>query len=81
MLTNDDLQAIRGIIKEEVRLEVEPLKKQLDSVEMKVELVNKRIEQSQQETIESLSELIHTGYSLHENRINKVEHQLKTTQT
>lgn len=50
---------------------------------MKVELVNqrvesleKRVEQTQQETIEILSELINTGYNLHERRIKKIEDHL-----
>lgn len=63
MLTQDDLQAIRGIVKEEITL------------------VNKKIEQSQHETIEALSELIHTGYALHDERITKIEEQLKSSQT
>jgi hypothetical protein len=57
-----------------------PIKEQLDTVELKVELVNKRveevhkkIEQSQEDTIEALSELIHTGYNMHESRIKKLE--------
>ncbi len=69
MLTTDDLQAIKGIINEEM----EPVKQQLNTVEMKVELVNKKVEQSQKETIESLSELMNSGYSLHEERIKKIE--------
>ncbi|MEK7092255.1 MAG: hypothetical protein AAB907_01370, partial [Patescibacteria group bacterium] len=75
MLTQNDLQAIKGIVKGEIK----PLKKQLDIVEMKVELVNKKvdhvaerldkkIETSQEKTIDILSELIHAGYNLHEVR-------------
>ncbi|MDO8620841.1 MAG: hypothetical protein Q7R31_00980 [Candidatus Levybacteria bacterium] len=93
MLTKNDLQQIKGIVKEEVK----PIKKQLDTVEMKVEVVNKRVDQlggqlnqtgqklekaitkSQEETIEVLSDLIHTGYSLHEKRIRKVEGILQIT--
>jgi len=80
MLTQNDLKAIRIIVQEEVKIEVNPLKKQLDTLEMKVELVNKKVEQSQQETIETLSGLIHTGYNLHEERIKHIEDQLKTSQ-
>ena len=87
MLTNDDLQAIKGIVKGEIK----PLKKQLDIVEMKVELVNKKvdhvaerldkkIETSQEKTIDILSELIHAGYNLHEVRIKKIEDHLQTPQ-
>jgi hypothetical protein len=89
MLTTDDLQSLKAIVKDAV----EPIKKQLDAVEMKVgtietnlksielkvELVNKKIEQSQQDTIDVLSELIHTGYGLHDERIKKIEEHLKTS--
>jgi hypothetical protein len=56
-----------------------PIKKQLDTVELKVELVNKRVEQAQEETIEVLSDLIHTSYDLHEKRIRKIENNLGIT--
>lgn len=91
MLTKDDLQQIRGVVKEEVQVvkeevqtvkeEVQTVKKQLDTVEMKVELVNKRVEQAQEETIDTLSGLIHEGYNLHEKRIKKIEEQLQPPQT
>lgn len=41
MLTKNDLHQIKGIVKEEVK----PIKKQLDTVEMKVEVVTKRVDQ------------------------------------
>ncbi len=84
MLTKDDLQQIRGIVKDEVQVvkdEVQTVKQQLDTVEMKVELVNKRVEQAQEETVDALSELIHEGYNLHEKRIKKIEEQLQPPQT
>lgn len=58
-----------------------PIKQQLDTVEMKVEVVNKRVEQAQEETISALSELIHAGYNSHEKRIKKIEDQLQPPQT
>ena len=58
---------------------LEPIKKQLDTVEIKVELVNKRIGQAQEETIDALSEVINTGYNLHEERIKKMENKLNIT--
>lgn len=72
---------------------LQPLKKdlkgvreQLDTVELKVELVNKRVgevsnkvDQSQKDTIEALSDLINTGYNLHEKRIRKIEDKLQIT--
>lgn len=97
MLTKSDLKQIRTVVKEEVGEEINPIKKQLDTVEMKVELVNKRVDQlggqlrqaeqklekaivkSQEETIEVLSDLIHSGYNLHEKRIRKIENKLQIT--
>lgn len=87
MLTQNDLQAIKGIVKGEIK----PLKKQLDIVEMKVELVNKKVDQvaerldkkidtSQEKTIDILSELIHAGYNLHEKRIKGIEDHLHIPQ-
>ena len=77
MLTKNDLQQIREVVNEEV----EPIKKQLDTVEIKVELVNKRLDQAQEETINALSELIHEGYNSHEKRIKKIEENLQSPQT
>lgn len=95
MLTKNDLHQIKGIVKGVVEEEIKPIKKQLDTVEMKVEVVNKRVDQlggqlnqteqklekaitrSQGETIEVLSDLIHTGYNLHEERIRKIEDTLR----
>ena len=75
---------------EPIKKDLKGVKKQLDTVELKVELVNKRvekvhqelkqsIEQSQEETIEVLSALIHTGYNMHEKRIKNIEEKLQTT--
>ncbi len=80
-----------------IKADLKGVKKQLDTVEMKVEVVNKRVDQlggqlnqteqslqgaiakSQEETIEVLSALIHTGYDLHEKRIRKIEDKLQIT--
>jgi len=73
-----------------VKQNLSGVKKQLNTVELKVELVNKRvteghqelkqsIKQSQEDTISVLSDLIHTGYSLHEKRIKKIEDTLQIT--
>jgi len=93
MLTKNDFQQIREIVKGEII----PVRKQLNTVEIKVELVNKRVDglegklgeveknlerkimQTQEETIYTLSELINTGYNLHEKRIRKVEEVLQIT--
>jgi archaellum component FlaC len=64
------------------------VEKKVESVDMKVELVNERIgkvhqeltqsiKQSQEETIESLSSLVHSGYNLQEKRIKKIEDHLQ----
>lgn len=93
MLTKNDFQQIREIVKEEI----DPVRKGLDTVEIKVELVDKRVEglegrlgkveknlerkimQTQEDTIDALSELINTSYNLHEKRIKKVEDVLQMT--
>lgn len=62
-----------------VKQDLSGVKQQLNSVEMKVELVNKRVEQAQHETIEVLSELVNTGYNLHEERLKRVEGHIKST--
>lgn len=67
MLTQDDLQAIKEIVASATK----PLKQQLNTVEMKVELVNKRVEKAQEDTIDVLSQLITNGYEMHEVRIKK----------
>jgi hypothetical protein len=47
--------------------------KKLQTLEQRLE---NKIKESQQDTIEVLSDLIHTGYDLHENRIKRVEDEL-----
>lgn len=93
---NDDnklLNKIGDLIDDKLRPlknDLNGVKKQLNTVELKVELVNKRvaegqqelkqsIKQSQEDTIGVLSDLIHTGYSLHEKRIKKIENRLQIT--
>lgn len=70
-----------------VKKDLRGVKQQLNNVEIKVELVNKRavliegkIDQRQEETIDSLSELIHEGYNQHEKRIKKLEKHLQPPQ-
>ena len=73
-----------------VKKDLSGVKKQLDTVELKVELVNESvgqvhtelkqsIEQSQEDTINVLSELINTGYNMHEKRIKRIENHLRIT--
>lgn len=84
-----DLSGVRRDVNR-VKNQIGGVQKQLDTVELKVELVNKRvgethqelqtsIKQSQEETIDTLSALIHTGYNLHEKRIKKIEDTLQIT--
>lgn len=72
----------------DVETRVKSVETKAASIEMKVELVNKkvdlvskRVEQAQEETIETLSALIHEGYDSHEERIKKIEEQLQSPQT
>lgn len=62
-----------------IKIDLKGVKQQLNSVEMKVELINKKVEQAQHETIEALSELVNTGYNLHEERLKHVEEHIKST--
>lgn len=62
-----------------INQDIKGIKHQLDTVGMEEEMVNKRVEQSQKETIESLSELINSSYDLHEERLKKVEDTLHLT--
>ncbi|OGM08444.1 hypothetical protein A2159_02550 [Candidatus Woesebacteria bacterium RBG_13_34_9] len=72
----DDNKLLNQIAKD-----IKVVKLQLNNVEMKVELVNKKVEQAQEETVDVLSELIHEGYNLHEKRIKKLEKHLRSSQT
>ena len=82
----DDTKLLKNI-GDLIDIKLQPIKQQLDSVETKVELVNervnllsKKIDKSQEETIEVLSELITTGYNSHEKRIKRVEDHLHLPQ-
>lgn len=51
--------------------------KRLQDLEERLEeKLSKKIEESQEDTIETLSELINVGYNLHEVRIQRVEKEL-----
>jgi hypothetical protein len=69
MADNDQLlEKIRAIIREET-----VSKEEFRASE---ERLTKKIEASQEDTIEVLSEVIHTGYNMHEKRISAIEEQL-----
>lgn len=92
---NEDklLKQIGELIDTKLKAELKPIKEQLDTVEMKVEVVNSRvnglsdqikklgqkIKESQEDTIEALSSLIHAGYNMHEERIINIENHLNLT--
>ena len=56
-----------------VKQDIRGMKDQLNTVELKVEAVNAKIDKSQKETIEVLTDLIQAGYETHEQRIQKLE--------
>ena len=72
MLTKDDLDQIRGVIKEEVQASEERVTKNIEASE---ERLTKKIESELEDTINVLTEVIHTGYTMHEERIKQLEDQ------
>ena len=81
-----DLNGVRTV-QQTISHEIKSIKEQLNTVEMKVEPVNtkvdkvyenlsRKIEASQVDTIDTLSELIHEGYNQHEKRIKRIENHL-----
>ena len=58
---------------EPLKEQIGSVKEQLDNVELKVETINTKIDKSQQDILDTLTDLIHTGYNLHEERIKKLE--------
>jgi archaellum component FlaC len=90
MLSTDDLKAIEELfdkgldpVKErldKVETRLGSVENRLETVEMKVELLNNKIDDTQKDTIATLTDLIHTGYRMHEERLTKIEDQLKTSQ-
>lgn len=76
----DDTKLLREI-GELIDTKLQPIKQQLDTVETKVEIVNKKVGKAQEETIEAISELITSGHNMHEKRIKKIEDHLQLPQT
>ncbi len=70
-MTTEELEQIRKIIREET-VNKEELKASEERI--KTEL-KQAIDKSQEDTIEALSEVIHTGYNMHEERIKHLEDQ------
>jgi len=70
-MTTEELEQIRKIIREET-VNKEELKASEERI--KTEL-KQAIDKSQEDTIEALSKVIHTGYNMHEERIKRLEDQ------
>lgn len=65
---------------------LEPIRKELGSINTRfntlaqdIQEVKQAIVKSQQEAIEAVSELVHSGYSMHEKRITRIEDHLDLT--
>ncbi len=67
-MTTEELEQIRKIIREET---VSP-----NDLKAAEERLTKKIDASQEDTINVLKELIHTEYEMHEQRIRKLEDDL-----
>lgn len=67
-MTNEELEQIRKIIREETVSK--------DDLKAAEERLTQKIDASQEDTINVLRELIHTGYKMHEQRIRQMEDQL-----
>jgi hypothetical protein len=76
MLTKDDVDQLRGVVKEEVQASEERLTTKIrDEIRASEERLTKKMESELEETIEVLKEFIHTGYNMHEERIKQLEDQ------
>ncbi len=56
------------------------LDEKVESLDRKIEIVNNKIDKAQEETIDTLSELIASGYNNHERRIKRIENHLELPQ-
>lgn len=77
-LIEEKLQPIKEKL-DTLELNVEGVNKKVDQVEHMVNQIETKIDESQKDTIEVLSELIHTGYNLHEKRIKDIEDAQKSS--
>ena len=75
-----------------IKKQLNVVEKKVDVLEMKIEVVNNKvdkvqkelvqtIEESQEDTIKALSDLIHVGYNSHEKRIKRIENHLQFPQS
>jgi hypothetical protein len=70
-------ERLKNVIKEEVTASERRVKSELrQEIIASEERLTQKIEASQEETIDVLSEVIHTRYNMHEKRVSAVEAQL-----
>lgn len=75
------LKNIGDLIDTKLDQKLKPINQNLEVLKVKIEVLNKKIDRSQEETVEVLSELITSGYNTHEKRIKKIEDHLQLPQT
>jgi hypothetical protein len=77
-MNNDELfERLKNVIKEEVTASENRVKSDLrQEIQASEERLTQKIAASQEETIDVLSAVIHTGYNMHEQRISAIEEQL-----
>lgn len=83
MDSNNLLEQIGELIDKKlnpISQDVKNIQEQLNTVEMKIELVSKSVEKAQEETIEALSELVNTSYQSHEEIVSRIEKHLNLPQ-
>lgn len=82
------LKNIGDLIDTKLDQKLKPINQKLETLDLKIEVVNskidkldKKIDKAQEETIETLSELITSGHDMHEKRIKRIEDHLQLPQT
>ncbi len=67
----------RRIVQEAIKASEERTREEIKSSEERVKTeLTQAIRDAQNDTIETLSDLIHTGYNLHEERVKRIEEVL-----
>lgn len=78
----DNIKATENTLKKEIKSTEVKLREEIKDTAQKLEeklekKLSKKIEISQEDTINVLSELMHTGYEMHEIRIKRLEDELE----
>jgi hypothetical protein len=60
-----------------LNLRFNTLDRKIDTLDLKIEAVNQKIDSSQKDTIDTLTELIHTGHNMNEKRFKRLEEHAK----